>query len=94
VAANSEFLATVPNTTLMTATVACSDGKRPVGGGFEPLQGGPTDPQPGFGGGSVFLIPVLSAPTVNGWTVTLRNSSGSSRSNAQFRVWAICAVQP
>jgi len=37
---------------------------------------------------------LVSAPTVNGWMVSLRNGTGTSKSNVQFRVWAICAVQP
>jgi hypothetical protein len=79
----------------MTASVACSDGKRPVGGGYEPLvANGTTEPVPGLTGGAQFLTPIMSAPTANGWTVTMRQGSGSTRSNLQFRVWALCAVQP
>jgi hypothetical protein len=78
--------------------VACPDGKVPVGGGFEPV---PNPPPPGVPGNAIFLTLVSSAPalvngatSVNGWNVMLRNGSGSSRSNVQFRVWALCAVQP
>jgi hypothetical protein len=78
----------------LSASVACSDGKRPLAGGWEPLVAtGTGDPVPGFGH-AVFLTPAMSAPTVNGWTVSLRNGSGSSRSSVQFRVWAVCAAQP
>jgi hypothetical protein len=91
---NSEFQASVPNGTVLSAAVQCSTGKRPVGGGWEPLIAtGTGDPTPGFGN-SVFLTPAMSAPTADGWTVSLRNGSGSSRSNVQFRVWAVCVVQP
>jgi hypothetical protein len=74
--------------------VHCSAGKRPLGGGYEPLvANGTSEPTPGFGN-VVFLTQVMTAPTADGWAVSLRNGSGSSRSNVQFRVWALCAVQP
>lgn len=92
--ANSDFQLSVSNGTVLSAAVQCTSGKRPLGGGYEPLiSTGTGDPTPGFGN-AMFLTPVMSAPTVDGWTVSLRNSSGSSRSNVQFRVWAVCAVQP
>ena len=91
---NSDYQLSVPNGTILSAAVQCSSGKRPLGGGYEPLVAtGSGEPTVGFGN-VVFLTPVMSAPTVNGWTVSLRNGSGSSRSNVQFRVWAVCAVQP
>jgi hypothetical protein len=84
-------LNTPPNAVGLNATVsfsaACSDGKLPLGGGFEPVQLASTN-------NAVFLTPVSSGPSGNGWSVSLRNNSGLSRSNVQFRVWAVCVVQP
>jgi hypothetical protein len=99
VAADSPFYASVtgpsPNGTVVTASVACSAGKRPLGGGWEPLVAAAgVDPVPGFTGGATQLSLVMSAPTVNGWTVSLRNPPGTTRMNVQFRVWAVCASQP
>jgi hypothetical protein len=79
--------------------VMCPDGKRPLGGGFEPLIAGSSGLPPTTGNGSVvFFNLVSSAPvtsgTSHGWAVTLRNGSGTPRSNVQFRVWAVCVVQP
>jgi hypothetical protein len=85
VAADSLVVASVPNGQTVQAAVACSEGKVPVAGGFEPL------PQP-TPGSVVFLNLISSAPTANGWSVTLRNGSGTTRSNVQFRVWGVCSV--
>jgi hypothetical protein len=93
VAANSDFQLSVPNNAIVSASVACSDGKRPLSGGFEPLlASATTEPVPG-NGNAVMLNLIASAPTVNGWSVSLRNGGGTSRSNVQFRVWAVCAHQ-
>jgi hypothetical protein len=80
---------------VVSASVECSAGKKPLGGGYEPLiPGTPPTPSTGNTATAVFLSQIVSAPTVSGWTVALRNSSGTLRSNVQFRVWATCAVQP
>jgi hypothetical protein len=88
--ADSQMWASVTNGSTVQWAVACPDGKAPVAGGFEPLPAT---------GNAVFLnlvssTPVIVSPStsVNGWGVTLRNGSGSSRSNVQFRVWAVCGV--
>ena len=74
---------------IVSAFAPCSEGKLPLGGGFEPvaLPGGVAN-------NVVFLTPVSSGPSGNGWSVSLRNNTGTSRSNVQFRVWAVCVVQP
>jgi len=82
----------VSNGAFVQGSVQCSAGKRPVGGGYEPLLVG-TPPTPGAGN-SVFLMLTSSMPLADGWTVSLRNGSGSSKSNVQFRIWAICVAQP
>ncbi len=92
VAANSEVY-NPASLHIMTASVACSTGKSPLGGGFEPLIPGAPGEEPTPGAGvAVQMSLVASAPTTNGWLVSLRNGS-SGRSNVQFRVWAICANQ-
>ena len=57
------------------------------------MNGNAADPQPGQGN-AVFFTPIMSVPTVNGWMMQFRNSSGSGKANVQFRIWAVCAVQP
>ena len=95
VAADSALFASVPNGAFVSGSVACPVGKRPLSGGFEPLVAGTTGNPPTPGNGSVvFLTAVSSAPTTDGWSVSLRNSSGTTRTNVQFRVWALCALQP
>jgi hypothetical protein len=83
VSQDSALFASVANMTMVTATAPCSEGKLPLGGGFEPV----TTNAP-------FLNAVSSGPSGSGWSVTLRNSTGAARSNVQFRVWAVCVVQP
>ena len=80
------------NGLFVQATAQCPAGKKPLGGGYEPLVPG-TPATPGAGN-VVFLMLSSSAPTADGWTVSLRNGSGSTRSNVQFRVWAVCVSQP
>jgi hypothetical protein len=65
----------------------CPDGKLPVGGGFEPT---PTL----AGNNAIALTPVSSGPSGAGWSVTLRNNTGTQKSNVQFRVWVVCVTQP
>jgi hypothetical protein len=86
--------ATVSNTTFVEGVLHCPTDKRPLGGGWEPLlvqAGQPTVPG---AGNVVFLTPTSSTPTADGWMVTLRNGSGTSKANVQFRVWAVCVSQP
>jgi hypothetical protein len=80
-------LGVVANNTMVTASAGCSEGKLPLGGGFEPVALSATN-------NVIFLTPISSGPSGNGWSVTLRNNTGVSRSNVQFRVWAVCVVQP
>jgi hypothetical protein len=87
--ADSPVFASVTNNSFVSSFAACPDGKAPLGGGFEPASSTNS---------VVFLTPVTSGPsnngTANGWSVTLRNNTGSTRMNAQFRVWVVCASQP
>jgi hypothetical protein len=79
---------------VVSASVACPADKRPLSGGFEPLIAGLNGNPPTPGNGSVVNLSVISsAPTVNGWSVVLRNSVGQTRTNVQFRVWALCVFQ-
>jgi hypothetical protein len=68
-----------------TASATCSDGKLPLGGGFEPTPGTSS---------AVFLNLVSSGPSGNGWTVNLRNNTGPTRTNVGLRVWVVCSSQP
>jgi hypothetical protein len=92
VSADSDLFPAVSNGLFVQGTVHCPTDKRPLGGGWEPLIPG-APPSPGAGN-VVFLNLTSSTPTADGWMVTLRNGSGSSRSNVQFRVWAVCVSQP
>ena len=91
---DSTLWVSVANNIVVSAFAACPDGKQPLGGGFEPTVLATAN-------NVVFLTPVSSGPSataavppVSGWSVSLRNNSGTSRSNVQFRVWAVCAAQP
>ena len=56
--ADSAFFATFGANAIVTATVACNDGKRPLSGGFEPLVATASQvppPVPGTTGGAAFL---------------------------------------
>jgi hypothetical protein len=78
--------ATVANNIVVSGSVACPDGKVPLGGGFEPVALSTLN-------NVVMLTPVLSGPSGNGWTVSLRNNTGGGKNNVQFRVWVVCAGQ-
>jgi hypothetical protein len=96
---DSDIFLSVPSTgsNVVQWAVHCAAGKKPLGGGFEPMLVSGTSPNftsaPG-NGNVVFLNLIASAPTADGWVVSFRNGSGSSRSNVQFRVWAVCSEQP
>ena len=94
VAADSDLFGIVLNGAVVGGAVACPADKQPLAGGFEPLVPGVNGNPPTPGNGNMmFLTLVSSAPTTNGWSVSFRNSSGQSRSNVQFRVWALCVFQ-
>ena len=94
VAADSELFPNVISGAFVGGAVACPTDKQPLAGGFEPLVAGGSGNPPTPGNGTVtFLTLVSSAPTTNGWSVSFRNNSGQSRSNVQFRVWALCVFQ-
>jgi hypothetical protein len=84
---DSLLWASVANNIVVSSSVSCPDGKLPLGGGFEPTVLSTTN-------NVVLLTPVSSGPSGTGWSVSLRNNTGSSRLNVQFRVWAVCAAQP
>lgn len=67
---------------VLQATVACSQGKQPVGGGFESV------------GNAAQLNLIASFPVLNGagWKVILRNNTAGSFTNVQVRVYAVCAL--
>jgi hypothetical protein len=77
----------VANNIVVSSSVSCTDGKLPLGGGFEPTVLSTTN-------NVLLLTPVSSGPSGTGWSVSFRNNTGMSRSNVQFRVWAVCAAQP
>jgi hypothetical protein len=68
---------------VLTLTVSCPADKRPLGGGFEALNG------------ALQLNLVSSLPTTSslagyGWKVDLRNNTSSAQFYSQIRVYAIC----
>ncbi len=96
VAADTVFASISNGAQTVPAVVACSDGKRPLGGGFEPLLAPvapSTTPTPGPGPSNRMFL-ASSAPTQAGWSVSFRNGTGSTLTSVWVRVWAICAVQP
>ena len=95
VSQDSLLWVSVANSSIVSAFAVCPDGKQPLGGGFEPVA------LSGLTNNVIFLTPVSSgpaataaAPPAYGWNVSLRNNSGTSRSNVQFRVWVVCVSQP
>ena len=83
-----EFLSTLnpmPPTTVssfstLTGFASCPAGKRAIAGGYESL------------GGAAQMVPVASHPSSETtWRVQLRNLTATSISNAQVRVYVVCA---
>ena len=73
------------NTSLTSLDAACSDGKAPVGGGFELVTPN-----------ALRLNVTMSGPYdedgISGWRATFRNGSGSPLSSVNVRVRVICAA--
>ena len=100
VSTDSPIWATVSANGNVQSSVSCPTGKRVLAGGFEPmlvtvLAGQPPTSAPGAGS-VVNLNLTSSGPTGSGdgWSVSFRNLQGTQRTNVQFRIWAVCVVQP
>jgi Collagen triple helix repeat (20 copies) len=85
---DTQVWTSVANNNVVAGFSACPNGKVPLGGGFEPATA--TNQ-------AAMLTLVTSGPsnngTANGWAVSLRNNTGTSKSTVQFRVWVVCVGQ-
>ena len=91
VSAGQPDSATASRTTrLCRHLLHCSEGKLPLGGGFEPVTSG-------HDGATTWRLPdsdlVRPVEATDGASACA-TTQASSRSNVQFRVWAVCVVQP
>jgi hypothetical protein len=77
---------TVANNNTLVASIACPAGKNPLSGGWEPLLPTGTTTL-----NAARLNLSASLPTTTGWTINLRNNTGTSLSNVQVRMWVACA---
>jgi hypothetical protein len=88
---NDPPLTVAMNVTAPPVVAWCPAGKVLVGGGYEPAT---------LTNSAIWLTPIASGPvlstdgTLVGWSLTLRNLTGQSRSGVQVRVSALCAGQP
>jgi hypothetical protein len=64
---------------ILFGVALCPGTKRPVAGGYEGTGNGPQ------------LNLVQSAPSTQGWRITLRNNTAGSVSNVGMRVYVVCA---
>jgi len=64
---------------ILFGVALCPGTKRPVAGGYEGTGNGPQ------------LNLVQSAPSTNGWRITLRNNTAGPVSNVGMRVYVVCA---